>query len=691
MKALSLVLTVFISLQSFAVTQTECEQRTGYRWDENLGCITTQQVLDTREGANECADKTGDELKECTKRVAQEMASDLDKEHKNSLQKDEGLIYGAALTTVLGTGFLFLKTKKSGAMSSCTKTSLWLMLGGSIAALSGEIIARVKYNKKLKDAGESYNNYEAQRAEEMEATDDERREELTNKQIRAFDYLIDIEKARESAERVRRTLYTAAMASFGAATLASFYEAIEESLPSGSTTSGLCKISSVDNNNNVDIRHIAKHDSFFRKYLYLEKVTASEFIELALKKASSLFISDSLAAGGEGTIVSNIKPNGIVTTPAPKPSVNIQEIQESMEGVSRKLKAKIDSSLQKAQEERTLKKSTNSALLRGAIGIGLTTASTLLRKQAKNNIEISRSRQSELAEIRDVFRDTGGSSLSRCTEEMSEDQNNPICYCYNTDGSKDMRKSNLKICDDVWGSGYTVTKNNYDARNGNAGDNTRTCITKSYEADITCKCKSNDSCLKTSSPNFNYGGVAWAAPIVAQNDALYSNGLESAGLEEGNYENQARAISKKIDELSKNPKYKDIAKKTKSLSKRLRSNSLKNYRSSPNNFSSQGLAAFDQAPMDIAKKSPKEILKEAEKLSKRNTQSFSTGKKAKAFDLDFGDSNNTGIEIQDDVAQVMDKEFKIKGDINNNPDHNIFKILSNRYKSTGLKRLFDEE
>ena len=38
----------------------------------------------------------------------------------------------------------------------------------------------------------------------------------------------------------------------------------------------------------------------------------------------------------------------------------------------------------------------------------------------------------------------------------------------------------------------------------------------------------------------------------------------------------------------------------------------------------------------------------------------------------------------------MGKNFKIKGDINNNPGQDIFKILSIRYQRSGLRRLFDE-
>ena len=39
----------------------------------------------------------------------------------------------------------------------------------------------------------------------------------------------------------------------------------------------------------------------------------------------------------------------------------------------------------------------------------------------------------------------------------------------------------------------------------------------------------------------------------------------------------------------------------------------------------------------------------------------------------------------------MDKNYAIKGDINKNPSHDIFKILSNRYQRSGLRRLFDTE
>ena len=64
------------------------------------------------------------------------------------------------------------------------------------------------------------------------------------------------------------------------------------------------------------------------------------------------------------------------------------------------------------------------------------------------------------------------------------------------------------------------------------------------------------------------------------------------------------------------------------------------------------------------------------------------GKKRNINDFDF-DSSSDGVDI-DQLDKVMKKEYTFN-DINDNSSNNLFKIITNRYQRSGLRRLFDDQ
>ena len=110
---------------------------------------------------------------------------------------------------------------------------------------------------------------------------------------------------------------------------------------------------------------------------------------------------------------------------------------------------------------------------------------------------------------------------------------------------------------------------------------------------------------------------------------------------------------------------------------------------------SPGLAGgFGETNINAPIKTPKEVIKDLNNKYESGSKAASSyrpkTKSNSISDFDFGTtSDDSGITIEDDVAGVMKKDFKID-DINSNSDHNIFKIISNRYHRSGLRRLFDK-
>ena len=66
-------------------------------------------------------------------------------------------------------------------------------------------------------------------------------------------------------------------------------------------------------------------------------------------------------------------------------------------------------------------------------------------------------------------------------------------------------------------------------------------------------------------------------------------------------------------------------------------------------------------------------------------------KKNKFFSFGSESSSSETIANFDVEDEVMKKKYKYNNDIVNDKDVSIFKVISNRYSQSGLKRLFSED
>lgn len=636
----TIILLIF-ALQALAMPQNEkdCKDQ-GFNWIAGQGCVVTQQTVETRQNVQECAQYTDAALESCIQRVTREASASVDSQHRRSMSQNDGIIYATSLVQVLGTAYMFIKHP-----SSCTQTSYWLMLAGSVATLAGEILARVKYNNLTKKAQE---NYEGLQIEENSSTE----ANVTQKQLAAFDNLIEVEQAREKAEKTRKTLYNISLYSYAGAAVAA---ALEAWVPALLAIESTCAASyTPEHNKSIDVRKLAFIDKSYSEFSFLHKITSTEFMEIILRKLMNQVMPSANAGVG----------NFLILGPALLALVEAEAAAGS-----------------------TYK--TKSAVMRIASAALLGTSSALVGGQARRNEEIAIERQNELRQIRNEFAQTAGIMTGRCTSEMRRDRNNPHCYCYNEDGSKDLRKQNLQMCNEIWGSGFNPVATNYNSTDAtNDISFTKTCITKSFESDLGCKCKAKKNCLKVKPDNLKFGqNMGWTNPVFKASEDAYSNGLEAASLKNTDYVNKAGVLKKKLDELKKKKDLKKVFKQADTLQAKMNKSTKGRVEQALKKGSLNSLlAGFDSSK---TKKKKKKVAK----VQKKNLPAASVvkGKKNKSFELDFGDEEKGGIEISEEAKLTQKDNYEYDAVLHKNPDHDIFKIISNRYMNTGVKKLFEGE
>jgi hypothetical protein len=156
-------------------------------------------------------------------------------------------------------------------------------------------------------------------------------------------------------------------------------------------------------------------------------------------------------------------------------------------------------------------------------------------------------------------------------------------------------------------------------------------------------------------------------------------------------------LSKIKDKLEATPKYKKEMAKVNNLQKKLNKqiNGIVSKGLSSGSISNPFGGGLNAAIKPV---SAKDALKNMKSSIKRNNAKFKSGgnlagskKRTGMDDYDFGAGakGSTGVDIED-MDDVMKKEYSFN-DINENPDNSIFKIISNRYHRSGLRRLFDEK
>jgi hypothetical protein len=673
-----------INTSHFRVQAEECAE--GRYFDSTLNrCIIIKEVVDSKNQANACDGLEGDEYKNCFKSNVDKELSDAEKVKDIGKQTSVGGMSSALVPAVVSLGAAYVIFSKKELLQECGATSAWLIMGAGVATLLGEVLAQKSYKKKLKGMMSEYQS----RMEEGSEDAEENIDIITSNQTIAFDYQIEQEKARKSAHTDREKTYKLAFGLYSAGVLAAVVEQFMYATGEDST----CNL---DGKAETSTSTKTSYKPFIKEFHYIHDLKPVEMLEIVFRKMTTIFPS-SMAVVGEETEV--IEVTGQRFTPdqwAEMERLGVDQYGDPYDwggdGISEPIKAGEEASKSIGEKvENALKTPWVRAAISGVLAMyskKIADKAGKLKKQADKRIEL-------LKDLRDGFVATGGAGFEICKDE---DRKNPAklgCYCYTKEGDKNPNRETSATCQNFWKLGKNVSATDYGRTSGYTRNLKRGCLKS--DGQYSSNCCSNDvdkgKCTKVGG-NFNLGQLGGLTGLsdTMKDTAKFINGKMTTGSLNGpKYQQLAISANKNLDKMRKNSKQAPLLKKIDKLRNKMEKGfAARVKRALANGSISPQLALGGLGSNSVAPKSAADVLKSMKKdfTKKNSTRSSSRSKKSGSIgDYDFGTGPDGGIEV-DDIAKVMDKNYKIN-DVNNNSDHDIFKIITNRYHRSGLRRLFD--
>lgn len=190
----------------------------GLQFNSILGrCLSTEQASRVAQASQQCeSQSTVAAKRQCYYAAAEGQLKDAETSGKVSTA---GKVKGGGLSTIIvigglaaSVGFLATSGKCPGA------TSAYLIAGGSVAVLAGEILASKQYKNRMKAAQEKLKKINESSAGTT-STNGTTSEvvDATNVQVEAFDALIMQQEAVIAASKTKKKLYLLATAAYAAA------------------------------------------------------------------------------------------------------------------------------------------------------------------------------------------------------------------------------------------------------------------------------------------------------------------------------------------------------------------------------------------------------------------------------------------------------------------------------------------
>jgi len=710
MKATSnlfLIFTILLSstLSSSRVFASE-DCPSGQYYDSQLNrCIMTTDTAEVKANVSACEGLEGEEFKECFQSNASDQVSSMESEGleklDNNFKKGNGMKLAVPLAVSLLTSYyLFLNKEK---FKSCKSTSIWLLFGAGVTSFVGEISAQITYKNKTKDLE---NKFKKRMSEyESTSTDEEKYKIINENQEVSFEYLKESEQARLTAEKVRFGTYTLASGLYAGAAVAAIVE--------GLSKTGVCKSTAAvqESNFNMGFNFLQVVDNDYGRYHFIKNITYSEFIEIGVRKVASLILPSAHASSE----IEHIEVIGNLTDCAPgtsrpeekiemtdeegfksmgrpclsdNPGNDIQASSAQTNGIGGFFKENFNKLLEsplKGKQFNFLDRAMTTPIIRAGIAVAVGAYTTTIAVQAKKNIDILKKRISAINKLKSDFISNSQGLQETCN--MVEAQ----------DGEPD-------ACAGIRAKGYEKYQaSNYDMLAKNTEAVTNVCMDEDNKIDEDCKCRQTNSCTVIPS-SFSFGGLgnsSWAQALAGPTNQLLTGSISGAELDTADLTNKSYALKNQLKKMEQDPKFSAAVKKVKSLGEKIQKSNGKLYKKSFPSGTPASLASFGA---DISSKIPtsaKDIASSVKaKIAQSSKDKFSngsstervTGSTSNSLNFDWGDSaagGKGGVQI-DNLASVMDKKFKIDGDINKNSSQDIFKILSIRYQRSGLRRLFDE-
>ncbi len=315
----------------------------------------------------------------------------------------------------------------------------------------------------------------------------------------------------------------------------------------------------------------------------------------------------------------------------------------------------------------------------------------LMSHHMKEQQKKSEARAAKLREIKTEFASANG--LMNCKSEDRDDPSKPKCYCFTADNKPNPARGSSKICATNFAELNTGV-------NGNNITTLKTCVDENYNLDPKCGCKNKkgadgkSSCLKATSginfKGFNPGTFRMLSAGAGPGNDILSGNLAAGSMDSASVSANAAKIRAAADDMLKKMDP-NLGNQIKGMSAGMEKSLL----ATGSGLSMPGLAnnaALPSNPKEAANALEKEMKEEtAPEVTKTagGSAAPSSGGEAQP---EFGLTEEQLAAQESEVAEVMGQEMDMgNNDINSGEKTNLFDVLSNRYKRSGMRRLFDEE
>lgn len=689
-KILSFILALSFFLSGFpiktyanitATTQEECQKLgSAYQWSGSQGCILTSASATLQDQVRniECKGLSGNEYDKCLIDRTRDYSKDqgLDEQKKTApFVAAEASTTIAILTTFMTADYLMNRKKVN--KEACQAPSLYGMFAAGLAAITGEVASQLAYRKRLKEIADIYFDGVDQNKINSEDSENKKLEASIENQKKAFAFLIEQEKARAKMMKMRKDFYTGVVSLYSAAgTLALFEYAnfFNKNNTNCSFKSQVAQdLKTTQNWQPQQLLEFFFSSAFAKEEDSKEPNYKKEFKEMILKDSESVMTfwknwwgHGAVALGSYTTLMTT--------------SLLVKEGNPFKNFTTKALDTVLAPPYGRASYSAVL------ALYAGGV----------LNHAAKQE-KSSNERVAQLESYLESFGNVAPAILP-CTENDRNDSTKPECYCYTENNERNMARASHPACKNAWGSYTPVAAKDYNLNNVNSSYGSY-CINSAYRVDENCSCKNNNgknTCLRENySSYFNaLGASSWGKGFNDAYNSFFNGSFGSGATNANPYAHLAMLNKKAKDELIKKDKnIKPLLKKIAKDQKKLEAINLKQGQ----DFLKRNPDLLSKMASNSSSFNPKELLKEAAAEAKKaleydDLKAKTASKEAKGMDFSFdSNSSSAGGVVVSELSEVMDKDFNYKdNDINNRPEDSLFKILTIRYQTTGLKKLFSE-
>ncbi len=720
----------------WAGTYPKCDENTEVANDANRTCDLTAEAQAARAAVDKCKDLTGDARSQCLLQNGTTSTAGVENTTLSSWTQ------GMTITTQVAQTAASIMNLAFYDKGSCQMWSWTLMNLGAMAASLGELSSYFfVYYPKTKDMHAKFK-------EEIKNTD------TSAAQGSAFKYLKEEQDIKATTETIRAVSHGVAGALYASAMIMAIVEigmkynpytagntnAMESACQTAGVNQsfingGLFKILSVasgvlpvakyifpvnDIKKENNVYYDLKKDVEYLRYVlsspmestitikdqeeswFGNKVSSTKVSDYEKWKIHELYSPKSLSKLVNAFLDNLFIPSAQAQYSGLMSMVAKMLTNPEMVAKMTQIKANI-----KSQEQ--FKRNAEVRAWTAGVMFGLeTTVTTMSALQAKEH----QKRSEAYGKMAKPFESLSDDNLHLCVtnDEGRDDRNDsskPNCYCYKEEnGTSKPNESRLKDpnCAQYFGLS-NPTVGDY---NGGTGGGGKVCFKKDGTMDMECKCKQqkdakgNNACMKAAG-NFGIGGnigftglgnqALSAFNALASGDTTGASGIQGSS---GNYAAFANKLKRKMnDELKKNGKptidfaggeKKVLGELVRSANQLIKANGL----DSGSNAASPLIASVDPKLAEKLEKTAKENGTTTSDLKFNNTVPL-VAKKEGGFDLgDLSGGAGSGEIVDMGSSDTMAKNFNY-GSNDINSGENLFKVISNRYLMSGLKRLFEED